>query len=92
MRLVLMNCSCSGIRPARFAATIPSQSGKMRRSRVKVKMSSWKMSVRTRGCTLTMCSIIRRHSSASRRAIGATLPWASCRKLVAEQNVHPIGQ
>ena len=50
MRFVLMNCRCAGMRPLCFAATMPSHSGRIRRSRVKLKMSSWKMMVRTRGC------------------------------------------
>ena len=38
-----------GDAPARFAAMMPSHSGRIRRSRVKVKISSWKMMVRARG-------------------------------------------
>ena len=91
-RLVLMNCRASGSAPLAFAATIASQSGRTRLSFVNTKMSSWKMMVRTPGCAPTMRWIICTHSSASSRAMLATLPCASCRKLVEEQKVQPIGQ
>src|SRR5437868_10737564 len=43
---------------------------------------------RSRGCALTIRCSICTHSSASSRAMLATLPWASCRKFVDEQKVR----